>query len=510
MLENTDYLFTMNDEDRSIFEMLLPEEDVLIDAEKMIDWKAFDSLLAKFYSTDRGRIGLPPSLFVKLLYLQYHCNLGDLAVMKRADTDILLRWFLQIPLRFRLPDESLLSKFRKRIGSQGCKEVFDQLITQARQAGLVKDRLRLKDASHILANIAVPTTLGLLAQLQVRLLREFGVFAKESAAALRETMDLMRLETKDQSDEARLQARVEVLKSILEHVASFPQPEDAASNQAWQALQKTVSVVQKVLADGNNPKATRRIRSGVDDEARRGKHGDFYDGFMIDVMMDADSELVTELNVLEAGGDEAISALEMVRREHATHGNQVGEFSIDGAGFNGPMLRGMAEMDVEVTVPPRSESVTALFTPEKFEVVEDGSAVRCPAGKVSSYKTQEKDKHSTTFRFKQESCVDCVLLALCMKALGSGPFGRNVTKNDYTLEYDRARAKATTTDYQQVRRQHPAIERKLNEIVNHHGCRRARYRGRAKTLFQACFTVFAVNTKRMTKLLRAQSLKMAC
>jgi hypothetical protein len=52
-------------------------------------------------------------------------------------------------------------------------------------------------------------------------------------------------------------------------------------------------------------------------------------------------------------------------------------------------------------------------------------------------------------------------------------------------------------------KEHPAIERKLSEFVNRHGMRQARYRGRAKVLWQALMTGLVVNLKRMVRLLAA-------
>ena len=75
---------------------------------------------------------------------------------------------------------------------------------------------------------------------------------------------------------------------------------------------------------------------------------------------------------------------------------------------------------------------------------------------------------------------------------------RTVIKNDDEAEY-RA-AKAETPEYAQVRQEHPAIERKLSELVNRHGLRQARYRGLTKVLRQAWLTGMAVNLKRLVKL----------
>jgi transposase len=140
----------------------------LIDAQKLINWDSFMPILEKYYNLEHGKPGINPVLMLKLEYLRYHFNLSDRQVIERADTDLLLRWFLQIPLSFRLPDASTQCEFRGRIGAEGFKKIFNQLIAKAREAGIVKDRLRLKDASHVIANIAVPTTIKLIGQLRDR------------------------------------------------------------------------------------------------------------------------------------------------------------------------------------------------------------------------------------------------------------------------------------------------------------------------------------------------------
>jgi len=82
--------------------------------------------------------------------------------------------------------------------------------------------------------------------------------------------------------------------------------------------------------------------------------------------------------------------------------------------------------------------------------------------------------------------------------------GRRVSKNEYELEYERAREKSKTTAYQEVRREHPAVERKINEIVRHQGGRRAQFWGRAKVMSQQTMTCFTVNVKRIAKLLKGE------
>lgn len=494
--------FTMTDTDLAVFRALLPPEHILLDALKYIDWDAFTPLLERYYSPNLGQPALPPLMMLKLLYLEHHYRLGDLELMRRADTDLMFRWFLQVPMRFRLPNETLLIRFRARLGVEGIKTIFDKLVQQARDKGIVRDRLRLKDATHILADIAVPTTLKLFAQLREQMLKQLTIFDPQAAEGLNILADEVREQTKGGTIEVRLAARVDWLMLILSCVAELPEPDQAASNRDWQKLLQLQAFAEKLLSDQANPKAKHRQVSVHDTDARRGKHGDWYEGYVLDVMMDGDSKIITEMNLLQAGGNEAESGVEMVKCEQETHGNQIKTYSIDGAGFQGPALRAMEDLHVETVVPPKKIPDSEVFGGDEFELVEDGKRVRCPAGKVSQYSQRNADKHSTTHRFKRADCVDCVLLSLCVAELGKGPFGRSLNKNDYEPEYERARAFASTPEYAEIRAEHPAVERKLNEIVNHHDGRHARYRGHAKVFIQELTTGFVVNLKQIVNLLR--------
>ena len=66
-----------------------------------------------------------------------------------------------------------------------------------------------------------------------------------------------------------------------------------------------------------------------------------------------------------------------------------------------------------------------------------------------------------------------------------------------------ARLKAQTPEYEHVRREHPAIERKRADLVRRHGARRARYWGQKRVLLQQLLTGWVVNSKRVTHQLGA-------
>jgi transposase len=499
--------------DLQVFEAFVARDHPLRKALELIRWDDFHDTLAAYYSLDEGQPAKPPVLLLKLEYLRYHYNLSDRQVIERAKTDIAFRYFLQVDRYDQLVDPSLLCYFRGRLGRRGFRKVFRQLVHMAREHGLVKDRLRIKDASHVIANIAVPSTLALVARIRDELLAAAEPFDPVRVEGERVNSELLRESTAGQNNEQRLVARVTHLREILAWIDSLQPPSDADDHPAWQTLLKQQQLAHQILADQEHPEAGHRTLSTVDPEARRGKHGGWYEGYVMDVMVDADSELITELNVLSAGGDEAVDAIALVRQEEEAQGNDIEALSIDGAGFHGPMLRELEDPEglaVNTFVPPKQQASTNLFTPNDFVEDPQCDGVKCPAGETSDYRQRDSRGRGWVYRFKRTTCQECPLLSRCMSHAPRGPFGRTVRKSDYEAEYHRARQKATTPEYEAVRAEHPLIERKLGEMLNRHGGRRARYWGLEKVLIQELMVGLATNVKRMVRLLCARTAACEC
>jgi IS5 family transposase len=505
MLANhREFLAKISDHDLAIYKRVLPDRSPLLDALDMIPWDDFRPDLEKFYCRDLGQPASSVILLLKMEYLQYLYHLSDRAVVIRANTDLLFRWFLQVPIMYRLPDSSTLCRFRARIGQDGLQDIFDRLIRIARGKGLVKDRLRLKDATHVYANIAVPTTLKLLAQLRQKMLAVIEPIDPEIAQGFRIQAERISTEMEKGSDDDRLQARLDLVGDMLAWMLLQPDRSDEDDRQKfWKRFNDVRTLAQKILSDCLNPGQGDRTLSVVDSDARRGMHGEYYDGYMVDMMMDADSQLITQVEVLPANGAEAQDAVNLIKSEQQAHGNTIDQLSIDGAGFNGPMLRALEEMNVDVITPPRDFGNADGFASTEFELTPDGQHVTCPAGETSNKGYQDAAKpNRTTFDFPPTKCWGCPLRPQCNPNMKeTSRRGRRVNKNEYEGEYERARQKSKTKQYEQVRREHPAIERKLGEVARHGRGRHARYWGRSKVKIQQLLTCFTVNIKRMLKLL---------
>jgi transposase len=504
---------TRTELDERVFAAVVPANHYLRQVVTHLDFERFRPALADAYSPNLGRPAIDPIRMLKVMFLRFHYKLSDRQVMERAKTDMAFRWFLELGLDDAVPNHTSDTYFRQRIGPERFMQVFQELVSQAREAGLVKDRLRLKDATHLLADAAELRPLALAAQVRDHLLRTAEPFVPDWVNEQRASVEALRQATAEASNDDRLAARVEQLRELArqlrEQAASLPPA--TTDDRSRQRLDKALAVAAKLLADHDDPEAADRLASGVDPEARTGKHGGYFIGYLLDLAIDSDSEIITALNVLPANSaHEAADAVALIEQEEAAQGNDVAGISIDGAGYHGPVLRELSDpagLNLDVTVPPPQPAERTTFGPERFtlHVLEEGrSELTCPAGQTTRQRERLEDRHASRYTFKPSQCAACPLREQCLQKPQSKK-GRTVIKNHYEAEYRRVREKATTPEYDATRREHPKIERKLGEMARHHGARRARFRGIGKVLGQALLTALVVNVKRMIKLLGAKA-----
>ena len=506
-----DYYREPTDLDEVIFAKLIPVDHYLRRLKAAIDFEPLRALVADCYAAGMGAPAEDPVRMLKLSLLQFQYDLSDSQVLRQAQVNVAFRFFLDLSVESALPVPSLLSQFRTRLGEERFTRVFNEILRQARARGLVKDRLRLKDATHLIANIAIPSTLRLVAQTREQVLTAAEGFAASEVAAHRVQVEIVRAATADLSEEQRLLARVTHLRELVVWGEQWQQRlRQAAGAQplatAEQAATFTAALAtaHKVLND-REPDATDKLLSLADADARTGKHGDYYDGYLLDVSMDADSELICAVEVLPANGDEAANATQLIASEEHAHGNDVASLSIDRIGYRGDVLAELSDApegpQLLVYVPPIDWIPPApeLFQPDVFTLNDTRDEVRCPGGATTRRRERAKRRHGWRFRFSPAQCQSCPLRAQCLQPTTRR--GRSVIKNDYEAQYQAAQQRAHTVAYQEVRREHPRIERKLADLIRWHNGRRVRYRGRRRVKIQYLLTAVVVNCKRIVKLL---------
>jgi transposase len=500
-------LIPLSASERAEFEQLVPPDHFLRRLLQAVEFESFRPMLASGYSPDQGRPSYDPVALLKIAVLAHQYKYSDRQVMAAIQFNIAYRLFLGLSLKSPLPHDTTMTYFRARLGAERLQEIFDELVRQARQMGLVKDRLRLKDATHIIANIAIPSTIRLVAQTRQQLLDALRPFAPQRVMEEVQHAEELALGTKEAKDEVRLLRRVDHLRDILAWADEVPAQAVFAAHteKERERLTSALALAHKILDDRDHDDGDKVI-SVHDPDARRGKHGQFYEGYQFDMAMDADSEIITAINVLPANGDEGADAAVLIAQEEKAQGNDVQAVSTDGAGFRGSVLRELTDpqgLNLEVFTPPSKVPPAAGFPAERFALtmVDDRPTLTCPAGQTTQKRERNADNTGYRYRFTEAQCSGCPLRLECLAQPNAKK--RMVVKNDFEAEYAAARAKAQTPEYAEVRRRHPAVERKLSELVRRHDLRHARYRGRLGVLFQGLMTSLVVNLKRVVRLVFA-------
>jgi hypothetical protein len=236
-------------------------------------------------------------------------------------------------------------------------------------------------------------------------------------------VEVLRLATAELPDDERLTRRVEQLQALAaqlqERAAALPPA--PATDVRRQRLERALAVVAKLLTDHADPTAGDRLVSATDVDARVGKHGDFFMGYLLDMAIDADSEIITAINVLPANGAEAADAVTLIAKEEAAQGNDVEGLSMDGAGYNGPVLRELTDpagLNLDMTVPPPQVPERATFGPERFAltVLENGGGeLTCPAGQTTRQRERSANGSGAKYIFKPSQCSACPHRQQCLQ-----------------------------------------------------------------------------------------------
>jgi len=136
-----------------IYERLLSKRDhFLKDLAQTVDFRFVREACRDFY-VDWGRDAWDPVLMFKMVCLQFLYDLSDRDIEEQATFNMVYKWFLGLSAEELPPDHTTLCRFRQRLGAEGFQQLFNQVVAQARDRGLITDRLHIIDATHIAAKV---------------------------------------------------------------------------------------------------------------------------------------------------------------------------------------------------------------------------------------------------------------------------------------------------------------------------------------------------------------------
>ena len=115
-----------------------------------------EAACARFYATARGRPGLAPGIYFRLLMVGYFEGLdSERGIAWRAADSLTLRDFLGLTLPEAPPDHTTIARTRRLIDLETHRAVFTWFLQRLGEAGLVQGQVLGVDATTLEANAAL-------------------------------------------------------------------------------------------------------------------------------------------------------------------------------------------------------------------------------------------------------------------------------------------------------------------------------------------------------------------
>ena len=443
----------------------IPENDILKQIKKVVDFSFINGLLEDTYCKNFGRPAKEPALMCKLPFLQAIHNHSDEAVIKRANTDLSYLYFLDLNPEDSLPEKSLLSKFRtQRLGETTLNDIIIEIVRQCLEKGLLDDESVSIDATHVEANTIKKTPERLMKHLAQNIIK---TYQDESNDDLDDLPDVPNYKEIRDHTEAK-EVMKDYLETVIEKVEEQPLPPKT---------NEMIMGAKEILAD---PKFInqRGIRSLIDEDARVGRkdrNSNFF-GYKVEFMMTTEERLITAVQV-GSGVYVDGTKIERLLEDTQASGLKLKELYGDRAYFRKPILDKIEAIKAEAYIPV---SGSAYHIDEsEFSYNKDSDQWFCSQGnetvKRAYYKRKRKDLKSGfsegyKYYFDLKTCKACPKHDQCAKKSARKILVIGMNTNEF---YDISQ-KQKSDEFREKYKKRASIEGKNAELKRFHGLGRAK------------------------------------
>src|SRR6201993_4578762 len=419
----------------------VPENHLLRLIERHISFDFVREKLKDSYS-DTGRPSIDPELLLRILLIGYLYGVtSERKLVEELQMHLAWRWFTGLSFDQEIPHHSTFSKNRHGRFQQSklFEQLFEQIVSQCVEVGLVEGKHLSVDGSFVEANAAKES----------RIPREQMV----EAAQVHHTL-------------------WEYLKE-LEKQNPVEEP-----------------VHQQEQVSTTDPDSTYATKGGT--PARLG----YYDNYLVDNQ----SCVIVGVQATAARmSQETVAAQEMLNRFAQWQGHEPESVAADTTYGNGEFLQWLADRSITPYMRIRDSihrKRSPFFSPERFTYEPEHDRYICPAGQPLNYGGRSHRNHAWTYIGTRKRCGACALKAHCT----SGVFRFLAIHMDEPAR-QRARELANTPEFAHAQRQRKKVEALFAELKNQIGLRRLRLRRLRFVREQFFLAAAAQNIKRLVRFL---------
>jgi hypothetical protein len=351
------------------------------------------------------------------------------------------RWFTGLGFDQEIPHHSTFSKNRhgRFQESKLFEELFEQIVLQCVEVGLVDGQHLSVDGSFVEANAA-----------------------KESRIP------------REQLGEA-----AQVNQTVRQYLVELEQQNPTEG-----------PVHEQKLVSTTDPDATYATKGGT--PARLG----YYDNYLVD----NHSCVIVGVQATAARmSQETVAARDMLTRFAHWRGRAPESVAADTTYGNGEFLQWLAERSITPYMRTRDSihrKNSPFYGPERFTYQAESNSYRCPAGQQLNYGGRNLRNRTYAYIGTRKRCGACALKAQCT----NGAF-RYLAIHMEEPARQRARELANTPEFTHAQRQRKKVEALFAELKNQIGLRRLRLRRLKYVREQFFLAAAAQNIKRLVRFL---------
>lgn len=473
----------------------IPETHLLKRISKAVDFSFINELVEDSYCKNFGRPAKEPELMAKLLFLEYLYNLSDVRVIEEATYNLVYLWFLGLNPDDKLPNASLLAKFRTlRLKECTLDEILGEIVRQCVETGIIKSKEVSIDATHVGANCVKLVPERIMKHLAIRIFKAL----KKDLGEIPGTMDMNIPDYKSIEDHKKAKATMKAyLEKVMDEAAVYAgENTKAAIEEAMDVLSDERFIIQKGL------------RSLSDPDARVGHKSptDTFFGYKTEFAMTPDERIITAVDVHDGEYVDGKEADRLIERTEA-FGVEVKTVYGDKAYFRKDILEMLEDKQIEGVIPV-SASVYKIDE-GLYSYNKDSDQWFCFMGNhtVGCRKNKQGNGRGDTYEiytyvFKKEQCAECPYREKCIgKAKGKAKKLRVTTSAPIFYEISQKQKKP---EFKEKYKKRASIEWKNAEMKHLHGMARARGWGKRSVTFQIKLTAIAVNLKRIAAIMAKQ------
>ena len=398
----------------------VPTDHPLRSIAGLIDFDFIYEEVEEFYGTV-GKPSVPPPVILKLMFLLAYENVPSerqLLAMLPLRLDWL--WFLGMDLDSNIPDHSVLSKARTRWGTAAFRSLFQRVIHQANEAGLIDGRRIFCDGSLFDANASRKSvvTVGVV---------DLDAMSDE-------------LEQKLDGDQtSKDPAEEEPEGTVRAQRRSTTDPDAAVVTKPGAGPARPRYKAHRAVDDHSGVITATEVTSGDADE------GQHLEDLINQHEFNTDSEAVVVVADTQYGTTE--NYLMCLDRAIT------------------PRMRLLANQN------EARQKKNGLFTRDAFEYLEDANAYRCPAGELLGPKQNRQDRDAVRYGPDAHKCAHCELHDRCTTSAARSIM-RHIRQSEIELALADLRTEPARAD---LKRRHHFMERSFAVAVRH-GFKRCRWR----------------------------------